>query len=138
MPCVALGGSGAAARTAAELTRYRSGVLTWLDTDVGPSSTRVRPTVDPDGRLLLDDDAAFHPGPASLLCHSHDERLWSQQSFVTVGSLARDDERWVFVPERFIDGASTRPGRVLGMFRDARSTASRYLTKRGLPRPAVD
>lgn len=138
MPRVALAGTSAAARTAAELPRYGSGVLSWLDTDGGPSSTRVRPTVDADGRLLLDRSAELRPGPASLLCHSHDDRLWSQRSFVTVGSAQRGDECWIFVPDRFIEGASRRPWRMLGMFRDARSTASRYLAKRGLPRPAVE
>jgi len=129
--------TGAAARTAAALADYRSAVLTWVDADGGPASTRVRPTVGADGRLLIAGDAGVRAGPASLLCHSHDERLWSQRSFVTVGSLHRADGRWAFASERFIEGASRSPLRVVRMFRDARSTTRRYLGKRGLSRPTV-
>jgi hypothetical protein len=128
---------GAASRTAAELAHYRTAVLTWVDADGGPASRRVQPTVATDGRLLIADDAGVHAGPASLLCHSHDERLWSQRSFVTVGSLQHADGQWAFTCERFIEGSSTSPLRVVRMFREARSTTRRYLARRGLSRPAV-
>ena len=137
MPRVTVAGGGAAARTAAELPHYLSGVLSWMGADGAPSSTRVRPTVESDGRLALGQDLELHPGAASLLCHSHDNELWSQRSFVTVGRLEHVGERWTFVCERFIEGASNRPLRLLRMFRDARSTAHRYLERRGLSRPAV-
>ena len=137
MPRVAVRSESAAARTAAELPQYRSAVLSWIGADGGPSSTRVRPAVGSDGRLTLDGDLDLHASAASLLCHSHDDRLWSQRSFVTTGALEQASGMWVFVPERFIEGASRRPLRVLRMFRDARSTAKRYLDRRGLPRPAV-
>jgi hypothetical protein len=137
MPHVPVAGGGAPARTAAELAHFGSAVLTWIDSDGGPASRRVRPTVVADGRVLVPEDAPLHAGPASLLCHSHDDRLWSQRSFVTVGSLERADGQWVFTCERFIAGSSTHPVRVLRMFRDARATTRRYLARRGVSRPAV-
>lgn len=137
LPRVPLTSGGPPARTAAELAHYRTAVLTWIAPDAGPASTRVRPTVATDGRLLLADDADLVAGPASLLCHAHDERLWSQRSFVTVGSLERTDGQWAFASERFIAGSSTSPLRALRMFREARATTRRYLARRGLSRPAV-
>jgi hypothetical protein len=129
--------STATGRTLAQLPHYRSAVLSWIDNDGGPRSTRVRPTAGGGDRLSMGTDASLRPGPASLLCHSHDDRLWSQRSFVTVGTLDSGDSGWTFTCERYIEGSSTHPMRVLRMFRQARATANRYLTNRNLTRPAV-
>ena len=137
LPPAPVAGGGVPARIAAELAHYRSDVVTWIAPDGGPASTRVRPTVGTAGGLLLADNLDLTAGPASLLCHAHDDRLWSQRSFVAVGSLERTDGRWAFMSERFIEGSSTSPLRALRMFREARATTRRYLARRGLSRPAV-
>jgi hypothetical protein len=75
---------------------------------------------------------------ASLLCHRHDEKVWSQRSFVAAGDVTADGDSAVFTAQRFIPGGSPDPRVALRMLRTARSTTRRYLDKRGLPRPAVD
>jgi hypothetical protein len=137
LPSGSGGDDAATRRTFAQLSHYRSGVLSWIDGDGGPRSTRVRPVPSRNGRLAVGEHESLRPGPASLLCHAHDEQLWSQRSFVTVGRLDRDDAGWTFICERTIDGTSTHPLRAIRAFRRARSTADRYLTNRNLPRPAV-
>lgn len=128
--------SGVPARMLRELRHYRTAVLSWRDADGGPTSARVRPVPTADARLLVPDVEA-REGPASLLCHAHDDRLWSLRDFVVVGSLARTDEGWVFSPQRFVRGASPRPGDALRTLVRSRAAARRYLHRRGLPRPAV-
>ena len=98
---------------------------------------RVRPTVDHASRSFgIDTDASLQPGKASLLCHSHDEKLWNLRSFVVAGELSRDCDRWVLRPDRFIPGGdSMGPVAMVKAFRELRGTARRYLDRRGLVRP---
>jgi hypothetical protein len=58
------------------LPGFESAVLTGLDTEGYPYSVRCRPYTDPVGRVLrmrLPAGGTMRPGPASLLCHRHDE-----------------------------------------------------------------
>jgi hypothetical protein len=85
----------------------------------------------PDGETL-------RPGPASLLCHSHDEQLWNLRSFAAVGDLRPDGDRWIFTPTRFVPGGA--PAGPLGMIRvvrQLRAAAAKYLRARGLGRPTI-
>ena len=62
------------------LKAYPSAVLTGLDLEGFPFSVRCIPQPDPVEKILLvqlPPLAPIQPGPAGLLCHSHDEQLWS-------------------------------------------------------------
>jgi hypothetical protein len=120
-----------------ELKRYRDAVLSWVGADGRPTSSRVRPEPLPDGRLALPALPGLRAGTASLLGHSHDEKLWSLRSFVSVGSVGQEQDGWVFDPERYLPGASPDPRALLRTVRAARRTAKRYLEARGLERPTV-
>lgn len=123
------------------LATFESGVLTGLDPEGYPYSVRCRPEVDRTARVLrikLPGYAPVQAGPASLLCHEHDEELWNLRSFLVRGTLAREDGGWAFRPQRFVPGAGVEGAR--GMARlvtGSRRNARRYLEKRGLSRPRI-
>jgi hypothetical protein len=129
-------------QVAARLPDYRSGVLAAFDDAGRPTLLRVRPTVDGAGSAVVmqvPDDVDLRPGPASMLCHSHDDQVSAQNSFVVAGTLQRRDDRWALSTDRFIPGPGTGgPLAVLKAVRQLRSTAARYLQRRGLERPAVE
>jgi hypothetical protein len=76
-------------------------------------------------------------GPANLLCHSHDEKLWHLKALHIQGRLERRGGDWIFVGSAF-----TPPSRMaVVLWRAARSNraaGNRYLEKRGLRRPPVN
>src|SRR5438094_882171 len=89
------------------LRGFRSAVLTGLDRDGYPASVRCVPRFDVV-RHLIDVDVptgvGLRPGPACLLCHRHDERLWNLKSFVARGTLEQDDRGWHLRPTQFVPG----------------------------------
>lgn len=125
----------------AALALFPTVVLTWPDDAGYPTSVRL--AVEPSDALHVlrfpaPGGLELRAGPASVMSHSHDERTWHVKSFMTRGGLEQDDQGWVFRPLTFIPG----PG--IGRFADQvrwalrpRSTAKRYLAKRGLARPAI-
>lgn len=121
--------------------RFASAVLTVVDADGFPSSRRCRPTLDPAQQLLRLDLPAGAPvmaGPASLLFHRHDERLWRLLSFLLLGDLVAMDGGWIFRPARFLPGMGI--GGLRGYWRfvmQGRRTTREYLARRGLPRPQI-
>jgi hypothetical protein len=123
------------------LAGFPSAVLTAVDETGYPFSLRCTPAPDASTqtlRLHLPEGTGVRVGPAGLLCHRHDERLWNLKSFLVRGELAQDARGWVFRPRRFVPGAGI--GGLIGLLRFVRmgrSRARRYLEKRGLPRPAV-
>jgi hypothetical protein len=121
-----------------ELRHYPDAVLSWVDADGRPTSSRVRPEPLADGRLALPAVPGLREGTASILGHSHDEKLWKLRSFVSVGSVAREQDGWAFTPQRYLPGASPDPRMLLRTLRGGRRAAQRYLDARGLPRPVVD
>jgi CubicO group peptidase (beta-lactamase class C family) len=120
---------------------FHDAVLSAPDTAGYPCSVRCRPGLDAAARVVrvtLPPGVELRPGPASLLCHSHDEELWGLRSCNVRGTLERDEQGWLLRPHQFIPGGGT--GGALGtlrLIRDLRRTAARYLQKRGLPRPAI-
>lgn len=125
-----------------QLKSFPSAVLTGLDAEGYPFSIRCIPQPDRAQEVLfiqILSQVPINPGPAGLLCHSHDEQLWNLKGFGVHGTLAQRDGQWVFTPRRLMEG--TGGERLLGylkQIRNGRRTAQRYLKHRGLPRPKVD
>ena len=123
------------------LPNFPSAVLSGVDEDGYPFSVRCQPELDDDAEFLrinLPESSEIQPGPASLLCHKHDEQLWNLESFVVRGTLTQEDERWVLHPLQFIPGAGIGgPWALVQFVRRSRRTTKRYLDKRGLKRPDI-
>ncbi len=123
-----------------QLRRYESAVITGLGDDGYPFSWRCTPHPDQMQKVLRIDvppGAPVTPGPAGLLCHRHDERMWNQRSFLVRGRLSSAGG-WAFVPERLIPGEGAR-GLLgtLSILRKARRAAREYLQRRGIPPPPI-
>lgn len=125
------------------MPRFNSAVLTALDSSGHPFSLRCRPQAEAVAQVLrlpLPEAEAtpLMPGPACLLFHKHDDRLWNLLSFVVRGTLERDGHGWVLRPSQFIPGVGI--GGLMSYIRflvDGRRTTNRYLRQRGLPRPRI-
>jgi hypothetical protein len=129
------------ARVMARLAEFSSAVLAGRDAQGYPYSVRCQPQPDHATRTLHVPElpgTLLQSGPASLLCHWHDERLWNQRSFLVRGMLMRSGAEWVFQPRQYIEGVGY--GGLMGLVRfvvGARRNAASYLAKRGLPRPRI-
>lgn len=123
------------------LPGFEDAVLTGLDAEGYPYGVRVRPRVDPTRQVLrvpLPAYATVQAGPASLLCHAHDEDLWNLRSFLVRGVLRREEGGWAFEPRAFVPGAGVGgPMGLVRFVRGSRQNAERYLKKRGLARPSI-
>jgi hypothetical protein len=123
------------------LPEFESAVMTGLDAEGYPYSVRCLPQADSAVRLIrvhLPAHASLAAGPASLLCHSHDENLWNLRSFLVRGTLAGEEGEWIFEPHKYVPGAGVEGWR--GMVRfvtGSRRNAKRYLEQRGLARPRI-
>jgi hypothetical protein len=127
------------AEAAKWLNKFPEAVLTATDEDGYPFSVRV-PTNGYDGStgevtIAVPDNVHPVNGPASLLCHSHDEKMWNLQMITVKGTLEKRGTTWTFITESF-----TPPSKLmmLDFVRNARNSARRYLDKRGLSRPEVN
>ncbi len=125
------------------LRGFSSPVLTGVDGDGYPVSIRCALELDEAQQVLRVSMPAWtgiRPGPASLLCHGHNQVLWNLRSFMVRGTIEpAGEETWLFRPTRFVPGIGI--GGLAGMIRFAfakRRAASRYLQRRGLARPRVD
>jgi hypothetical protein len=74
-------------------------------------------------------------GPANLLCHYHDEKMWNIQAVGIKGRVVERDGTWVFQSTDF--NAPSKLA-ILSFVKNARTSAQKYLDKRGLKRPAVN
>jgi hypothetical protein len=121
-----------------ELQKHSSAVLAAFDAEGRPILARTTAT-EQGGVLRLAGMGAtsLREGRASLLAHSHDERLGGLSSFAASGELVRDVAGWYFSPKRFIPGQSGGFRASLRFLRTLRRTAAGYLAKRDLPRPVV-
>ena len=139
-PVARHGGIGAGddrARVLRELSGYPSSVLSWRDETGSPRSARVLATVDVDGQVVLTSNEPLVAGPASLLSHSHNDKLAALRSFVARGRVESGADGWTFVPDRYVPGSAPTPRAAVRMLRGARGSAQRYLDKRGLVRPTI-
>jgi hypothetical protein len=124
------------------LGEFPNAVLNVVEDTGYPVSVRCTPEPDISNqelRIKLPSYSKIQFGPASLLCHGHDELMWNLKSFMITGSLERDDEGLKLVPRRFIPGIGI--GNfflgLIKMTRDGRKTTKRYLDKRRIPRPKI-
>ena len=122
------------------LARFDGAVLSGLDDDGRPVALRGRARVEGERVLWpATPGTGLTAGPAALLCHSHDEKLWNLRSFQARGRIDRDDDGWEFRAHRVVDGTGmSGPLGDLAAFVAARRRAGRYLARRGVERPRVD
>jgi hypothetical protein len=120
---------------------FSSAVISGVDRLGYPVSVRCKPEPDDSAQVLrvqLPGSAGIEAGPASLLCHRHDEKLWDLKSFLVRGSLEQDASGWVLRPSAFVPATGIGGWVALVRFiRDGKRTSSRYLKKRGWPRPRI-
>jgi hypothetical protein len=119
---------------------YRSAVISGCDSAGYPLSARCQPVpivASKTFELVIAPGIAIQPGPASLLCHSHDEQLWNQESFLVRGRLDERDGRWVFTPKQLIPGIEQNPIAFVRFIIGCRRRAAEYLKARNLPRPSI-
>jgi hypothetical protein len=120
---------------------FENAVLNSSDGEGYPYSVRCRPEQDrPAGVLRIDLPGTMNvqAGPASLLFHSHDEKLWTQKIFLLRGSLEKTDKGHAFRPEKFVPSIGT--GGPLGTVRmvlGMRKATAAYLDRRNLVRPRI-
>jgi hypothetical protein len=128
-----------AASTAGPLAGFASAVLGTLDADGMPTLLRVGLGAATDEAVTVEvpDGAEVRPGPASLLAHSHDERLWNLRRTVLLGDLRGAEGAWTFEPTRSLGGEDNSPLTVLRGLVTMRRAAARYLARRDLPRPRI-
>jgi len=121
---------------------YESAVLTGMDQNGYPFSLRCKPQPNNNDRtlrLVLPKNVDLKSGPACLLWHRHDDRLWNLHSFAVRGELDVDDQGWYVRPELFIPGVGVGGWRSYVRFLvDGRRTTRRYLERRGLTRPRLN
>ena len=121
------------------LAKYPDAVLTVTDTDGYPASVRVDTTNynAATGELAVSPPSVLTPvaGPANLMCHSHDEKLWSLTMIVITGRIESRTTSWVFASESFDPPSKVA---VVHFVRGMRRSAQKYLDKRGLSRPEVN
>jgi hypothetical protein len=123
------------------VVKYPSAVVTSIDSTGYPFSFRCTPELEHAVKVLripIPEGTDVQSGPASLLCHRHDEWLWNMKSFSVRGVLEHGTQGWNLRPLRFIHGDASQDLRgMLRFVRLGRRNAKRYLKRRGLPRPKV-
>jgi hypothetical protein len=127
------------AEAAKWLGKFDEAVLTVLDADGCPVSIRVDAlTYDAaTGKLpaALPDVLRAVEGPANLLCHYHDEKMWKLKAIQVRGRLEKRNGEWDFVSTSFKAPPKLA---LLSFLKDIRTSAQKYLDKRGLERPEVN
>jgi hypothetical protein len=124
------------AEAAKWVAKFSEGVLNAVDGGGYPIS--VRQTALPyDANtgtmaVVLPEALGAVAGPASLLCHFHDEKLWGLRAILLKGRLERREGAWMFVTTSFT------PPSMWKMIKGVRESTKQYLAKRGLPMPRVD
>jgi len=123
------------ANAAKHVATFSEGVITAIDAQGYPVSVRQLslPYDAASGSMpvTLPDALAAVEGPASLLCHFHDDKLWNIRTIQLKGRLERRNATWVFVTTAFT------PPSMLAMMRGVHRSTRRYLDKRGLAKPKV-
>lgn len=126
------------ANAAKWLAKFDEAVLTALDVDGYPVSVRVdsRKYDAKTGSLptALPEALGAVEGPANLLCHFHDEKLWRLNAIQFRGRIEKSDGGWVFQTTKF---DPPRKPAFFHFLRNVNRSAQKYLDKRGLNRPEV-
>ncbi|MER6789356.1 pyridoxamine 5'-phosphate oxidase [Streptomyces sp. NPDC000658] len=124
---------------AAQLARYPSAVLAACDRTGAPVLARTRPVATNAGfAVAVPTDCLLTAGPASLLVHRHDERLNHMQNALVRGELRQDGGSWLLAPHTVVEPmGSGRRRDALRVLRQTKRATTRYLRRRGLPRPHV-
>lgn len=120
------------------LRGYDTAVIAARDGHGYPVSVRFTPVPDERTQTLpvTLSDGLMEPGPAWLLCHYHDEHLWSLRSFGARGSLELMPDGWRFRPTTFVPGMGGLVA-MIKLFVGGRRRAHRYLTARGIVPPEI-
>ncbi|BCJ43883.1 hypothetical protein GCM10010168_66860 [Actinoplanes ianthinogenes] len=123
------------------LAQYRSVVLIAVDAEGAPLLVRTTVTAEADGyRVEVPAGVPVAAGPAGLLVHRHDDKLWSLHNANVRGSLTRDDAGWLLRPSRLVEPGARHRASLLDPIRigrECQATTRRYLDRRNLARPAV-
>ena len=126
-------------KAAGWLGNFPEAVLTGLDSGGYPVSVRVDTqgydAVTGELPATLPETLGAVEGPANLLCHYHDEKMWNIKAIQIKGRLEKRGDAWVFVSTKF--NPPSRTG-LFGFMRSLHVSAQKYLDKRGLERPAVN
>lgn len=127
-----------------QLQHYPTAVLTMTDHAGYPLSIRCHPQIDKDAQALrialAPGIGAMRQGPASLLCHAHNEKLWRLRNLLVRGTIElapNTVDTWLFLPRRLIRGQSRSPIYFVRTLVASRRTARRYLAFRGVSRPSI-
>ena len=127
------------AEAAKWLGKFDETVLTGLDADGYAVSIRVDPAkydatagtlpaVFPTGLNVV-------AGPANLLSHSHDDKMWHLNMIQVKGRLERRGDNWIFQSTKFDAPAKLA---FVKFLRGNSAAAQKYLDRRGLKRPPVN
>lgn len=127
---------------AERLADYDEAIVTALDPLGYPVSIRQpAPHYDPaTGEFTVEwpTGLAVTAGPATVLCHSHNEKLWNIKQLQIKGRLDRRAGQWVFVTTDFRRSPTSQLGIFLRLARDMRKSGKSYLGRRGLEKPTVN
>lgn len=121
---------------AKEIAKFSEGVVNALDAQGYPLSVR-QLSLPYDGAtgtmpLIVPESLGMVEGPASLLCHFHDEKMWNLRSILIKGRVVRQDGRWQFRTISFEAPSFFK------MMSATRANMKAYLAKRNLPVPVVN
>lgn len=120
------------------LAKFPELVLTALGPDGYPVSVRqTAPRYDPiAGQFPVDwpPGLEISEGPASVLCHYHDEELWNMTAIQIKGRLERRGRSWIFISAEFRPPPRSRLVSLWNFSKTSRRNGRRYLDKRGLKR----
>jgi hypothetical protein len=123
------------------LDTFDSVVLTAVDEAGAPVLLRTTVTATPAGyRVDVPADVPVAAGPAGLLVHRHDDKLWNLYNASVRGELVADEDGWVLKPERLVEPGARHKGGArdqIRILRETRAATKRYLERRQLARPAI-
>jgi hypothetical protein len=126
---------------AAILADFGSVVLTAVDKTGAPVLLRTTASAASGGyRVEVPEDVPVAEGPAGLLVHRHDDKLWNLYNASLRGELVADGNGWLLKPDRLVEPGARHKGSALDQFRilrETKATTKRYLERRGLARPVI-
>ncbi|GLW33585.1 pyridoxamine 5'-phosphate oxidase family protein [Actinoplanes regularis] len=123
------------------LARYRSVVLIAVDAEGAPMLVRTSVTAETDGyRVEVPENAPVAEGPAGLLVHRHDDKLWNLHNANVRGVLVADEKGWLLRPSRLVEPGQKHRASMLDPIRigrECQATTRRYLARHNLARPSI-